>query len=320
MKSKRITEAAMLSALFVVISLLAIGTGIAYSLYLDMIVPILIALIYFKCDFKYTILSAITSLTIVMLVYGNVASGLYMIQSMLMGIVCGILIKKESTIFDDLFYCGIFGCIVMILIDIYFSGILGYSFIGEARSYLDYIPYNEEIKNVIFYCTVASIPLGTIFITYFISLILGKKLRLLDDVAKRKFTIIKNFRKFGSFICCSNRTTNIGMVYLLVMIILKMTNILEVHTYVKILFSAMEVVILYFLISDAFKIVPRNIYKITKSKLAFITAEILLIFMLINQFRITTLIILLYSYIVNKKENIRDTQIEALNRNIVHFI
>ena len=99
-----------------------------------------------------------------------------------------------------------------------------------------------------------------------------------------------------------------------------MTNILEVHTYVKILFSAMEVVILYFLISDAFKIVPRNIYKITKSKLAFITAEILIIFMLINQFRITTLIILLYSYIVNKKENIRDTQIEALNRNIVHFI
>ncbi|MBE6052194.1 MAG: DUF2232 domain-containing protein [Clostridium sp.] len=320
MKSRKLTEAAMLSALFVVISIIAIGTGIAYSLYLDMVVPILLALIYFKCDLKYTILSAGTSLIIVMLIYGNVASGLYMIQSMLMGIVCGVLIKKDTTILDDLFYCGLFGCIVMILIDIYFSGILGYSFIKEAEGYLEYIPYNEEMKKVVFYISVAAIPLGTIFITYFVSLILGKKLKILDKVGMKKFTLIKNFRKFGNLICCSNKTTNIGIGYLLIIAILRMAGVLEFHKYFEILFTSMEYTVLYFLISDSFKFVPKDIYKRTKSRLAFFVSEVIILFLLVNQFRITTSILILYSYIVNKKYDIRNTQIKMINNNIIKYI
>ena len=54
------TEAAMLSAAFVVLSVIFIGTGMGYLGYIDFIVPVLIAVIYLRCGFRYTILSSIT--------------------------------------------------------------------------------------------------------------------------------------------------------------------------------------------------------------------------------------------------------------------
>ncbi|MDD6793939.1 MAG: DUF2232 domain-containing protein, partial [Clostridiaceae bacterium] len=64
MNVKKLSEAAMISALVVIISVLAIGTGIGYTLYLDMIVPIIFCLVLLKCDIKYTLMSAITAILI----------------------------------------------------------------------------------------------------------------------------------------------------------------------------------------------------------------------------------------------------------------
>ena len=94
----------MLSALFVVSSMVAIYTGIAYTLYLDMIVPLFICLIFMRLDFKYTLLSSITSLLIVTLAVGDVASAIWMSQGIIMGLICGYFIRRKGTIFDDLFF------------------------------------------------------------------------------------------------------------------------------------------------------------------------------------------------------------------------
>ena len=107
MNTKKLTEAAMLSALFVVCSMMFIYTGIAYTLYLDMIVPIIVCLIYMRLDFKYTVLASITSLLIVVLAVGDIVSGIWMSQGILMGLICGYFIQKKSTIFDDLFYSAV---------------------------------------------------------------------------------------------------------------------------------------------------------------------------------------------------------------------
>ena len=121
----------MLSALFVVSSMVAIYTGIAYTLYLDMIVPLFICLIFMRLDFKYTLLSSITSLLIVTLAVGDVASAIWMSQGIIMGLICGYFIRRKGTIFDDLFYSAILGTFVMVLIDIYFSKLTGYCFMNE---------------------------------------------------------------------------------------------------------------------------------------------------------------------------------------------
>ena len=99
MNTRKLTEAAMLSALFVVTSMMAIYTGIAYTLYLDMIVPLFICLTYMRLDGKYTLLSSVTSLLIVTLSLGDVASAIWMSQGIVMGLICGYFIRKKGTIF-----------------------------------------------------------------------------------------------------------------------------------------------------------------------------------------------------------------------------
>lgn len=95
LKTRKLTEAAMLSALFVVVSIVAISTGIMYSIYLDMIVPIFISILYLRIGFKYTALSSITSLLIVALTIGDVPSAIWMSQGIILGLICGFFISKK---------------------------------------------------------------------------------------------------------------------------------------------------------------------------------------------------------------------------------
>ena len=57
MNARKLTEAAMLSALFVVTSMMAIYTGIAYTLYLDMIVP------YISCEEAFSFIDILMDAT-----------------------------------------------------------------------------------------------------------------------------------------------------------------------------------------------------------------------------------------------------------------
>ena len=55
--TKKMTEAALMSALFVVGTIFFVSTGLGYTFYLDFIVPIFFVVICLKCDIKYSILS-----------------------------------------------------------------------------------------------------------------------------------------------------------------------------------------------------------------------------------------------------------------------
>ena len=163
MNARKLTEAAMLSALFVVTSMMAIYTGIAYTLYLDMIVPLFICLTYMRLGSKYTLLSSITSLLIVTLAVGDIASAIWMSQGIIMGLICGYFIIRKGTIFDDFFYSAICGCFIMVLIDIYFSKLTGYSFIKDFDSYKVVFPtVDEKQMEILFSILVASLPIRTI--------------------------------------------------------------------------------------------------------------------------------------------------------------
>lgn len=134
---KKLTEAAILSSAFIIITMIALSTGIGYGLYLDFGVPIIFALIYFRCDFKYTFMCGISSVILILFVMGNFAAALLVSQSFLIGLICGYLISKSSQLFDDLFIGSIMGVVFMVLIDIYARNIIGYSFMQEFQGYID---------------------------------------------------------------------------------------------------------------------------------------------------------------------------------------
>ena len=307
----------MLSALFVVSSMIAIYTGIAYTLYLDMVVPLFVCLIYMRLDLRHTLLSSITSLLIVTFAIGDVASAIWMSQGILMGLICGYFIRKKETIFDDLFYSAILGTFTMVLIDIYFSKLTGYSFMKEFDSYRDLFPLGSEYMAMAFNIFVAMMPMSTILIVYVGALLIGKKLMILNENCTEKYMIIKNFKRFGSYICCSKKTYYFGIIYLILTELINLTGFEFKFVYFKTVIMAIRVIVIYFVLKDSFTFVIRGIFSKIKSNGMAQLIWLGAIYMLLIDFKSTFIILVIGSQIINYSMKLREAQINMLKTSIL---
>ena len=307
----------MLSALFVVSSMIAIYTGIAYTLYLDMVVPLFVCLIYMRLDLRHTLLSSITSLLIVTFAIGDVASAIWMSQGILMGLICGYFIRKKETIFDDLFYSAILGTFIMVLIDIYFSKLTGYSFMKEFDSYRDLFPLGSEYMAKAFNIFVAMMPMSTILIVYVGALLIGKKLMILNENCTEKYMIIKNFKRYGSYICCSKKTYYFGIIYLILTELINLTGFEFKFVYFKTVIMAIRVIVIYFVLKDSFTFVIRVIFSKIKSNGMAQLIWLGALYMLLIDFKSTFIILVIGSQIINYSMKLRETQINMLKTSIL---
>ena len=204
---RKFTEASMLSAAFVAVSVLCISIGLGYFGYIDFIVPAFTGIILLKCDLKYTILSSMTSLILIIFVIGDLPSGIMMSQSMILGMVIAYFMKRDESIFDDLFYSSIAACVIMIFIDINFSVLTGYSFLKESRDYLEILPsIYDQYKEIVLYLSIACLPVGTVIIGYIVTLMLTKRFKIIHNSVIKKGKVIRHFKKYGMFISCSRTT------------------------------------------------------------------------------------------------------------------
>lgn len=307
----------MLSALFVVSSMIAIYTGIAYTLYLDMVVPLFVCLIYMRLDLRHTLLSSITSLLIVTFAIGDVASAIWMSQGILMGLICGYFIRKKETIFDDLFYSAILGTFIMVLIDIYFSKLTGYSFMKEFDSYRDLFPLGSEYMAMAFNIFVAMMPMSTILIVYVGALLIGKKLMILNENCTEKYMIIKNFKRYGSYICCSKKTYYFGIIYLILTELINLTGFEFKFVYFKTVIMAIRVIVIYFVLKDSFTFVIRGIFSKIKSNGMAQLIWLGTLYMLLIDFKSTFIILVIGSQIINYSMKLREAQINMLKTSIL---
>lgn len=307
----------MLSALFVVSSMIAIYTGIAYTLYLDMVVPLFVCLIYMRLDLRHTLLSSITSLLIVTFAIGDVASAIWMSQGILMGLIYGYFIRKKETIFDDLFYSAILGTFIMVLIDIYFSKLTGYSFMKEFDSYRDLFPLGSEYMAMAFNIFVAMMPMSTILIVYVGALLIGKKLMILNENCTEKYMIIKNFKRYGSYICCSKKTYYFGIIYLILTELINLTGFEFKFVYFKTVIMAIRVIVIYFVLKDSFTFVIRGIFSKIKSNGMAQLIWLGALYMLLIDFKSTFIILVIGSQIINYSMKLREAQINMLKTSIL---
>ena len=307
----------MLSALFVVSSMIAIYTGIAYTLYLDMVVPLFVCLIYMRLDLRHTFLFSITSLLIVTFAIGDVASAIWMSQGILMGLICGYFIRKKETIFDDLFYSAILGTFIMVLIDIYFSKLTGYSFMKEFDSYRDLFPLGSEYMAMAFNIFVAMMPMSTILIVYVGALLIVKKLMILNENCTEKYMIIKNFKRYGSYICCSKKTYYFGIIYLILTELINLTGFEFKFVYFKTVIMAIRVIVIYFVLKDSFTFVIRGIFSKIKSNGMAQLIWLGAIYMLLIDFKSTFIILVIGSQIINYSMKLREAQINMLKTSIL---
>lgn len=314
MDTRKLTESAMLSALFVVAGIFFISSVIGYQIYLELVVPILITLIYLRCDFKYTLMSAITSLVLITFVFGNPAIGIWMLQNITIGFLCGFLITRESRLFDDIFYCSLSAAVILVFVDVFFSGIIGYSFISEAQGYLVYIEGSEALKEVIFYLILAALPLGTVIMTYLGGLFLGKKLRLLNENGLRKFLYVRKFKRYGNLQYCSEKTIFAGIIYVAVMKLIGRNNIFFKFTYLKTVLITMEYIILYFILKDSYSLVCNFIYKVSGKGGIVMIFQMAALYSLVCYFTVTALILTIGGLVIDKRFKVRENSDKFLNR------
>ncbi|MDD6795949.1 MAG: DUF2232 domain-containing protein [Clostridiaceae bacterium] len=305
MNVKKLSEAAMISALVVIISVIAIGTGIGYTLYLDIIVPIIFCLVLLKCDLKYTLMSAITAIIIIITAVGNVPTGVYMIQSLILGIACGLFINKKSSIMDDLYFTSIVAAFVMILIDVYLSGFLGYSFMAEYKNSLEMfqeLGLTSIQKEVIYYLSIATLPLGTMMITYIGGIILGKRFKLLDKEGKKKYFVIKNFRKYLPVVTLSKKTMYFGISYIIganifYYFIPEINNV-----YIETVLRSVLYISLFFIVKECFMSVNKFVFAITKSRQMFFLSEIGILYLMTKRFMVVSGGLIIAQCLLNRRE------------------
>ena len=317
---KKLTEAGILSSAFVVLTMIALTTGLGYGIYLDFGVPIIFVLIYFRCDLKYTLLSGITSTIIIIFVLGNFATGILISQSFLLGILCGYLLSRPSGIFDDLFLGAILGLIFMVLIDIYARNLIGYSFMKEFQGYIDYImskpkeltfilPYIENINfDILYYLLIAIFPFGMFFSIYFISLLCGKRLKLLSKVEKQKYFMMRSLKTYGNFMNIKNKSFYLAILYIIIINIFNFTNIEFNSVYLNTISICIEYISYYFVIRDVYLIIGNYINAKFRKRNVSLFYLIITIFLLVNIFKITVLIYTIVSIILDKKFNLRSKQ------------
>ena len=324
---KRLTEAAILSAAFIIITMVALSTGLGYGLYLDFGVPIIFALIYFRCEFKYTLMCGISSVILILLVLGNFAAAILISQSFLLGLLCGYLIAKKSEIFDDLYLGSIIGVMFMILVDIYARNIIGYSFMQEFQGYVNYMNNNPDILEAInnylpfikinlqvtYYLLIAIFPFGMVFSIYFISIMCAKRLRILNENGKRKYFMMRSMRNYGSFMCIRKKYFYSGLVYVILINILKMMDINLSNVYLNTIITCVEYLSYYFIFRDTHVLIGNYInikFKNKSINLLYLIITLLLLFII---FKITILVYVLISIYMDRRFNLREKQDYIVN-------
>ena len=327
-KTKKLTEASLLTAIFVVVTIISVGSGIGYGIYLDYIVPLFYFIIYLKCGSKYTVLSAVSGLTIVFVVLGNPGTAIWASQGIILGILCGILSEKKTSLMDDLLLGTLIGSIIMIFIDIYASKLIGYSFIQDFKETIAYMAkymaknvpaFNnfppEFIQNyfsTVFYVSITLIPLGTVVGVYIIGLFAGKRLNILKGETKKKYNIIRHFGTFSRMTYCSRNLFYLLVIYTMSFSLMNKYGIKTNMAYIDTIMNCFYYSGLYFLIRDSVAGIQGYMLSKGKSMGQVRLFTLLYLFMLISYFWVAAIVAIIYFMTIDMKYGLREIYGEKL--------
>lgn len=321
-KTRKLTEASLLTAIFVVITIISVGSGIGYGIYLDYIVPLFYFIIFLKCGLQYTMLSAASGLMIVFAVLGNPGTAIWASQGMILGILCGILSEKKTSLMDDLLLGTLIGSIIMVFIDIYASKLIGYSFIQDFKEVVTYmseymtknVPTFQSLPpeflksyfGMVFYLSITLIPLGTVVGVYIIGLFVGNRLNVLKGETRKKYEVVRHFRTFSRMTYCSRNLFYIMVIYTMTFSLMNKYGIKTNIAYIDTIMHCFYYSGLYFLIRDSVAGIQGYMLAKGKKMSQVRLFTILYLFMLMSYFWLAAIIAILYFMSIDMKYGLRE--------------
>ena len=246
----------MAAALLVVIGMSMLMTGPGYWLYLDIIAPIVITLMDLKCGSKVSFLTAISALCLVFLVQGSILSSVYLVQAFLYGGICGWLLKRKMTFIEDMLLGSLAGLLMALGLDRVIRVIAHVSLLEDIPAYLTEGLSRIQIQ-VIYYFAIAAVPIVSVLIVYFGSLVMGYYLHLLNTRQCEKYKQFRYYRYLAPWIYCPARTVVISS--------LAGISFLWLSTYfskgyMKAVCICSSIIIGYFILQDCLKLLTSYCY------------------------------------------------------------
>lgn len=312
-ETKKITQGGILSAMQIVLGLILIPTGIGYSFYVQMILPITMALIYLKCGQKAGMIAGGNTFLILAFGFGNIAIAVYALQALVFGFLTGYILKKDYSVQDDLMIQSMIGCLFLLILDLLTAKILGYSILdydGIDEIVLSIMPNaNQSIIEIVYYLSIASLPVATVLMTYFGSLILGYRLGFLKGEAKQKYYFVRYYKHLLPFAYQGKK----GIDYAILGIILDLILWpFAKHPYIKAWIACSGAILLYFVLSDLTKLIGQYIVGELKKPLWLPLFHLALIFAFFKAFIWTCCSIVIVGGIMDRQTKIRDQQTKRL--------
>lgn len=312
-ETRKLTEGALLLAIQIVLGIVFISTGVGYSFYMDILLPIMMSMIYLRCGFKIGLLAGFNTLLIIIFGFGNIVSAVYMSQSLIFGLLCGILIKGKNNLQDDLMLASLIGCIFLLVIDFLTARLTGISLldsegIDEMIQY--FVPERaEQITQVIFYMSIASVPVASVLIAYIGSLLLGHRLGFLNTEGKNKYQLLHHYRVLYPYnyhtrkMSCLAITGMLGCAFLWPF---------AREGYVKAFVASSGIILLYFVLMDFMKLIDQYLIETGKWPIVISFLHIGVIVLLVNAFKLTSGSIIFVGCMLDYKTPIRERQQQLL--------
>lgn len=307
METEKLTRSAILSAMLIILSIIFIGTGIGGQIYLDFIVPVIIVIIYLQCGFKWAMLASLNTLLVVALGLGRITAGVWMLQSIMLGLLAGYLIRRKGQVMDDFLLASVAGCVIMLFMDYFLRILTGVSLL-DSVDFLGFTGY-KELEEIIYYLGIASVPIGTMIIVYICSLMLVKRLGIMDQQIKEKHKVIKNFLKYRPYMYCSRKYVLIGVLYLIAVSVLPMSEI----AYIKAFLISTKYILLYFIVADCWGIVSQWCYIKTRSALITNGVLIMTLFAMFHAFKWSLYALVGLGVVMDFDVKIREKQTKVLS-------
>lgn len=313
METKKITEGGILSAMQIVLGLMLIPTGIGYSFYIEVLLPITMTLTYLRCGKKAGMIAGLNTFLILGFGFGNIAIAIYALQALVFGFLTGCILQKPQSVQDDLMIESMIGCLFLLILDLLTAQILGHSLLdydGIDEMVLSIMPEASSwMIQLIYYLSIASIPVATVLMTYIGSLILGYRLGFLSGCAREKYVFIKNYKLLIPFAYQGQKMVRWAVLGLIGDVILWPY---AKSAYLKAWIACSGAILLYFVLIDFSKLVDQYILEKWKKPLWLPIFHLLLLYAFFKNFIGTCCIIILIGIMIDFRTQIRRKQSQQL--------
>ncbi|MBE6024521.1 MAG: hypothetical protein E7231_15310 [Cellulosilyticum sp.] len=313
METNKITEGGMLCALQIVLGLFLIPLGMGYGLYLQVLLPITVTLIYLKCGNKVCLIASINTFLLLMICFGNLAFAVYGVQALGFGYLTGVILSKRRPMQDDLMIESLIGCAFLLILDGMVAKGLGSSLLdydGIDEMVLTLWPEaNTSVVQIFYYLSIASVPVGSVLMTYVGSLLLGHRLRILQGQIKDKYTFLRQYKFLVPYAYHGEKSMRYALLGLgLNLFLWQYTK----WVYLKVWIACSSAILLYFILMDFSKLIGQYILQRWKNPLWLMIYHFMLVWAFFKFFIWTCCTLIIIGGLVDGLTTIRQQQSRQL--------